>query len=145
MENEFINKDGGKRVLINDAPHLLYTGFGKFNQESFKDLNVGDRVTQIGKPKITKDNVTGITSSNRVDVFTTPAEYAGTIIEVINEPSKALAFRIFPPDVTGMEENECLYALYFINFDELLVPTIENKSIRIYKSFFVKQTKEIDA
>jgi hypothetical protein len=38
-----------------------------------------------------------------------------------------------------MEEDECLYALYFINDDELLVPTIEDQSIRIYKSFFVKE------
>ena len=127
-----------KRVLINDAPHLLCKGPGIFIKEAYQDLQVGDRVSQIGKPQITKNNKSGVTSSNRYTQFNTPAEYVGTIMETINEPSKALVFRIFPPDVTGMEEDECLYALYFLGIKELLVPTIEDQSIRIYKSFFVK-------
>lgn len=130
-----------KRVLVNDAPHLLCKGPGIFIKEAYQDLQVGDRVSQIGKPQITKNNKTGVTSSNRFDQFCTPVEYVGTTMEIINEPTKALVFRIFPPDVTGMEEDECLYALYFINMDELIVPTIEDKSIRIYKSYFLKDDK----
>ena len=112
-----------------------------FTQETVFGLNVGDKVKQIGKRKITGTNKHGTTSSNRVDTFTTPLEYTGTTMQVLNEGEgelKAMAFRIQEPDISGLKENEFLYLLYFVCGNELLVPHLDNLTLRIYKPHFEK-------
>lgn len=113
-----------ERVSVQGIPHLLCEAPQIFSTESLFGLKVGDKIKQIGKPKVTAKNKSGETSSNRVDHFETPLEYAGTTVQSLYEnmenPRKALAFRIQAPDVTGLVEGQYLYILYFLGVDELI-------------------------
>lgn len=130
-----------KKVSIGGWPHLLGDAPGEFKKEAYHGLQVGDKIIQIGKPKITAQNSHGQTSSNRVDKFTPFIQYEGMYLMKLYEDSEekdALAFRVLDPVVTGLRDDQYCYALYFPGIDELLLPNLDEGNIRIYKNHFVK-------
>lgn len=133
-----------EQAQIGDRPYIVLKEDRKFKDESLFGLNVGDKIKQIGKPKITSKNKTGITSSNRVDTFKGFAEYVGTDMRKVNEDeedSLVMVFKLSSEDITGITD-QFVYAIYFVAGEgadqELLVPALDHAGIYIFKPHFEK-------
>ncbi|KKN20201.1 hypothetical protein LCGC14_0937820 [marine sediment metagenome] len=124
-----------KRVLLSGYTGLKGNNID-FQPEPLFGLEVGTKVKQIGRYK-TKGSPTS--SSCRVDVFTHPVQYSGTIVLEHNDKlTKFMAFQLDKREFTKNPPKEKVYSLYIpdLKHNDLILPNIKTQSIRIYRAHF---------